>query len=410
MSFKIKIIIIPIVIILIIFTYFILQIKNKESDDINNSTGFFPAIIDLLSNSDINIPLINTPQSEPMAKKIYQIPDHISSDFIINSSSSTLDISNSEDSDDIVSNIKNFIVSVDKKTGNLYFYDLLDKEIIRLSNTTISGVSNIYSSYNEEKLYIYIKTTADSGERQSYSYNFNPEAIESRVTNVIKLNPFIDIIGGINNLLYWKNTDTNFIYKGNANLSNTETILTNSKIDWIYKISNTKLFSNQKPSSFKQTSAYMINNDTLEKLISNKNGLNILPSPDGNKIIYNSTSGSYINTFMYNIDSKINTKLPFNTFIEKCTWTKESLSLYCATSSNEDYLSSSIEDWYMGYKQISDKKIISVNIENPSKIINVVDSGLENPDIEKITISDDYKTLVFKNKKDSSLWVINLAY
>ncbi len=387
-----------IIIILMIIMYFTYQVLNKNTNqDGNIITNFFPNILDFIQSSDINIPLINNSSDDGDLEEslFYQIPNHISADFILNTSSSTITTSATSS----IERISNFIVSAEKTTGHLYFYDLGEKIMTRLSNTTISNVDSIYNSYDKEKLYIYLSAQSGIG-RQDYSYNFNPGAVESRVTNVIKLNPFINIKAGVNNLLYWKNTDTNFIYQGNANLSNTNTILTNSKIDWLYNPTNTGLFVNQKPSAFKNTSVYLLKNNALEKIISNKSDLTILPSPDSQYILYTNTN----RTYLHDVKTNTSTQLSFFTPIEKCSWVEDSLSFYCSTPTTNSF---SITDWYMGISQLTNSQIVSINVDNPQKFYPTI-SLPDGIDVEKLTTINEGGYIVFKNKIDKSLWVLKL--
>lgn len=383
------------IIILTIIIYFTYLATNKDTDKKGNIiTNFFPNILDFIQNSDIKIPLVTNSNNDEESKEdlFYQIPNHISADFILNTSSSTVATSSIEST-------SNFIVSAEKTTGHLYFYDLEDKIMTRLSNTTISDIDSVYSSYDKERLYIYLSTPLATN-RQDYSYNFNPETIESRVTNVIKLNSFTNIIGAVNNLLYWKNTDTNFIYKGNANLENAEIVINNSKIDWLYKTSNNELFGNQKPSAFKNTSAYLFKINALEKIISNKNNLTILPSPDGQYILYTNTN----RTYLYDMKTNASTQLSFFTPIEKCSWVEDSLSFYCSTPTTNSF---SITDWYMGISQLTDSQIVSINVDNPQKFYPTIYLP-EGIDVEKLKTINEGGYIVFKNKIDKSLWVLKL--
>lgn len=405
MKYKNKIIIAIGIIIFLIIIYItsILFIK-KPNEDGNIITNFFPSVLDFIQDSDINIPLITNQSNNQELEEslLYQIPNHISADFVFNTSSSTITTSATSS----LERTSNFIVSVEKTTGHLYFYDLDKKIMTRLSNTTISGVDSIYNSYDKDKLYVYLSTPSVTN-KQYYSYNFNPEAIESRVTNVIKINPFINIIGGINNLLYWKNIDTNFIYKGNANLSNAETILTNSKIDWSYNYTNTELTTTQKPSSILLTSSYVVKNGGLEKTLSNKRGLNIKPSPDGQWVLYSTSNQTSVNTYLYNLKSNQGSILNIKTLADKCAWSRDSSLLYCAAPKsipNGNYP----DDWYSGLVNFEDN--IFVILPNKSTSATNINTDIPRLDVEKIEVGSNDVDLIIKNKTDNTLWVKKFIY
>ena len=377
---------------------------KKPNEEGNIITNFFPNILDFIQDSDISIPLINNVNNDQESEEplLYQIPNHISADFVFNTSSSTITTSATSS----LERTRNFIVSAEKTTGHLYFYDLDKKIMTRLSNTTISNIDSIYNSYDKDKLYIYLSAQSDKS-RQDYSYNFNPEVIESRVTNVIKLNPFIDIIGGINNLLYWKNTDTNVIYKGNANLSNTETILTNSQISWSYNYTNNELTATQKPSALISTSYYIVKNSGLEKILSNKKGLNIKPSPDGQWVVYSTSNQTSVNTYLYNLKSNQSSILTIRTLADKCSWSRDSSLLYCAVPKsipNGNYP----DDWYSGLVSFEDN--IFVILPNKSTSVTNINTNIPRLDVEKIEVGSNDVDLIIKNKTDNTLWVQKFIY
>ena len=398
---------VTIIIILFILLLFLLP-KNKENNT-NIITQFFPTISNILNIEDI--PIIgsrdtNIANQEDL--KLYKISNHISSDFLINNSTSTEVVFQNPDSEDIILDLNNFIITVEKNTGHLYFYDLKTRELTRLTNTTISNVSNIYSGFNGDRFYVYIKSLTNNGGVETYSYNFNPNDLESRATNATKLNSFINIVASAENNIYWENTTNGNILKDTLDLSAGEIILSNNQIDWRYTATDDYLLVSQKPSSKKETSAYKVVNNVLEKVISNKTGLTVLPSPDGKYILY-TTGGNSINTFLYDTENKQEVKLSFSTPVEKCTWSTKSTSLYCSILNNNNNLTNYPDDWYSGSVNLNNNHLISLNINNPIRTFPIIKLG-DNLDINKINISNDSKILILKDKNNDSLWVLNLVY
>lgn len=386
-------IIFTIIIILITF-YVVIKYFIPNEPEENIFTNFFPNILSIITNetgNSLNTPNNTVSPSELDLPSLYQIENHQSVDFIINTATSS-------------PVNKDFIISAEKNTGHLYFYDLNSRELTRLTNTTIPNVSNIYSGFSGDRLYVYIKSINANGNIETYSYNFSPNNIDSRATNATKLNSFINIVASSKNNIYWQNTNNGNILKDSIDLSAGEVILTNNQIDWQYKATNDYLLVYQKPSGVKETSAYKVENNILEKIISNKTSLTVLPSPDGKYILY-TTGGNSIDTFLHNIDSKLDTKLSFSTPVEKCAWLENSLSLYCTINSTNQ--SFSLEDWYSGIFQLLDNRIVSLNTNNP-QIIYPTKLLTNTIDTEKILNFNEGQYISFKNKPDQSLWVLKL--
>lgn len=173
------------------------------------------------------------------------------------------------------------------------------------------------------------------------------------------------------------------------------------------------VYLTSKPSNGSAGFLYSINikNKTTTLLIGNVLGLSTLPSPLGDKILYTSIIGS--NTKMYIYDVKSNTSsvpLDIATLVEKCAWTQDESAAYCGVP--RTLSGDAPDDWYQGTASFGDD-IWRVNLNNGSvtkvaTLTTSADASGGTIDVVNPVVSTDGNTMIFMNKKDLSLWAVNL--
>ena len=65
------------------------------------------------------------------------------------------------------------------------------------------------------------------------------------------------------------------------------------------------------------------------------------------------------------------------------------------------------DDWYKGLVSFSDV-LVKINAENLSASSFVLDPAGAGPDAVNLFLSEDEKTLFFMNRRDNSLWRVDL--
>lgn len=175
-------------------------------------------------------------------------------------------------------------------------------------------------------------------------------------------------------------------------------------------VDNETIALNTKPSAFSLGFLYLLDTRTgnFSKALGGINALSTKISPNGEKIIYSGNIGGRIVTRVYEVGSGSTANLDFSSFAEKCVWTNDSSSFYCASSlgiANANYP----DDWYMGRVSFNDA-IIKVNAGslNSETILLPGQETKEQLDITKLQISERGDFLMFTNKKDLSLWSLDV--
>lgn len=151
-------------------------------------------------------------------------------------------------------------------------------------------------------------------------------------------------------------------------------------------------------------------NGGVKKILGDIDGLSTLVSPDGKKVLALSQIGTD-RMISYTVSDRSVQNLNPVAFPEKCVWSKKDTNvLYCAVS-KQILDTQSLTNWYMGSVQFTDdiwKYDLKGNTEN--LITNLSsESGGESIDVMKPALSDNEQYLVFINKRDGSLWSLDLS-
>ena len=138
-------------------------------------------------------------------------------------------------------------------------------------------------------------------------------------------------------------------------------------------------------------------------------GLTTLKKPDGTGLIYGSTVAQNISLFYKDLIKNTGAFLTENTLPEKCVWSKKNTdTLYCAVP-RVIPISNYPETWYQGLVSFSDN-LLKINTKTGA-IDMLIDPTVEAGqaiDGIKLSLDDKENYLIFINKKDSSLWSLEL--
>lgn len=136
-------------------------------------------------------------------------------------------------------------------------------------------------------------------------------------------------------------------------------------------------------------------------------GLTTLVSPSGRYILYSYTDKKSVVLSVFDTALKSATRLPLSTVTEKCTWSSDSLSVFCGVPTT--LVGTYPDDWYQGVVHSSDRLWrIDVADRVATQLIDPKTAG--NVDIDAVGLSVDATTdiLVFTNKTDKTLWLYDL--
>lgn len=190
---------------------------------------------------------------------------------------------------------------------------------------------------------------------------------------------------------------------------NKTTLLNSTFSEWLSQWpTNQTIFLTTKASYDAEGYMYVLptTKGSLKKVLGGIKGLTTLVSPSGDKVLYSSTTDQGPRLYIYTISRQTTTPLSLYGLPEKCVWSWDSIRVYCAIPNTID--GNSYPDlWYQGVTSFTDKFVrINSEINTTGEIAN---SSYEKPiDGIKLIVDDTEKTLFFINKKDKTLWSLNL--
>ena len=313
---------------------------------------------------------------------------------------------------------------IDRGTGRVYQAYADNTAVDQLSSTLIPAVYATY--WNKATTAFLLQSLNEDSDAITSFYGTlyptstststtTPSRFEIRgtplptTTTGIAVSPAGDKVFTLN-----KNTSggsTGYIsqFNGAKNTAIFTTPLSDLNIDWP---ASTTIVVATKGYSKSAGFLYSIDQKTgiFNKIIGGIAGLSALVSKDATQVLYTSSNGVGISSFVYNIKSGKTQNLLFNTMPEKCVWSSTAKNIvFCAVPSDIP-AASYPEDWYKGNVSFSDSVWEVDTITGDAHIItDLLKSSGQTIDATNLTLDPNENFLYFINKKDLSLWSLSLA-
>lgn len=163
-----------------------------------------------------------------------------------------------------------------------------------------------------------------------------------------------------------------------------------------------------KPSYNTEGSVYSLNTRTgiFTKVLSGIKGLTTKVNQDNSRMIYSSNEGNGPKLYVYNIQSHEIKDTGLYSFADKCVFAFNKIDAYCAIPNTNPKIQNP-DLWYQGLESYSDS-IFKVNT-NTGTISQVIDTSIKGEiDATNLFLDKTENNLFFTNKKDSTLWNLNL--
>ena len=315
---------------------------------------------------------------------------------------------------------KTIIRFVDRGTGHIYEANDLSMNVEKISNTTLPKIYEAYWNKNLNALvlrylkdntdlitnfYAELRTVASSTASSTTPFEIKGKYL-SYDTNQIAVSPTKDRI------FTWNIENkkgigyiSSFDEKNKTKI--VETPLNQMNVDWP---ETSTITITTKGSSLIPGYSYTVNTKTTEmrKILSNIRGLSVKMSVDGTKTLY-SEGGNKISTKLLNNKDGISSDIIFNTLADKCVWsTLRKNEVYCAvpTEINSGFYP---EDWYKGNVSFIDQIwILDTTTGEVHLLANLLNLSKTLIDATELTLDPKEEFLYFINKRDLSLWSLDL--
>ncbi len=298
-----------------------------------------------------------------------------------------------------------------KSNGNVFESDLDGAELTRTSSIVLSDLIKAIWSPDKDKV---IALFDENGLIKKYLYDYNTK-ISTPLLGEVRWVTWSPNQSKIAYQYYNSVTEDNNISIANPDGSNWESIFQTRMKDLIveWPVAN-KVSIRNKPSGLVESVVYVINPTTgdFQKIINETYGLSALWSPMGDKILYSETDsdGKNLKLKIADLDGQTVSELNVVTLVEKCIWSQDNRTIFCAIPKNisndavmpDDYYKEKVsfndEFWRINLETEEMTKIFEVQGLGETKIYNVEELIL--PPLE------DY--LIFVNQPDNLLYSLEL--
>jgi len=310
---------------------------------------------------------------------------------------------------------------VDRATGHIYDINLpqetnlITLKKIKVSNNTRPKIYEAhFRSDGNAVLLRSLKDDSDVIENLSLELT-PPQGTSTETTYSVSSTLLRGDMGavtvGSGNNLYYVLKDTSTIVSSEFNSASTRNIISTSFAGWRLASAGNNLIMYTKASAVAPGFAYRLNpsNGAFTKLLGPLNGLVIIPSPSGNRILYSYVENNKTKLVAKNLADKVLSEISLPTLAEKCIWSAQNTgTIYCGVPSQE-ISGMEPDNWYRGATHFSDKIWLFDTDENIAKVLVEPEERLNiNIDVLDPQISPNEDYLIFINKTDLSLWAFRL--
>lgn len=294
---------------------------------------------------------------------------------------------------------------VERATGHVYQMELDTKKATRVSNSTIPNVYEaLINKMADTFIYRYFST--ESQTITTFLAKIGDTKGEFLPSNITEMSLAPDKT----KIFYLiKNTNGVIGFTLSLNDNKKSQVFSSSFSEWLSQwVNNQKIYLTTKPSYAVSGSLFNldIQNGTLTKIFGGVNGLTTLANNDGSKVLYGASlnTGPKLGIF----DTVEHTTKDLDTYglPEKCIWSKDNIHVYCAVPGlikGAQYP----DVWYQGLVSFDDF-FVKINTETDEKV-TLANSKNEIPvDATYLFLDTEENNLFFTNKKNSTLWSLDL--
>ncbi len=297
---------------------------------------------------------------------------------------------------------------VDRESGNIFSYMATEGTSSRLTNRTIPGVQEASWLPDGSIAYVrYLTTDADRSEHIE-TYALPVDGSEgyflSRDLGQVLARSAKDLF------TFMPTTSGSIGSVGAPDRTGLTTLFSSSLSALTFSASSSTLAAHTKPSAKLPGYGFIINGRTgaFTKILGQSVGLTTLINPAGTKVLYSNFVNGALQLAVIDVATREVTSLPIQTLTEKCVWA-DNLSAYCAVPVS--FPTAVLpDDWYQGRVSFSDR---IWHIDFTARVATLTANLpvlVEDEPIDAISLTLDTfgSTLVFQNKRDSSLWAYSL--
>lgn len=295
---------------------------------------------------------------------------------------------------------------VEKITGHIYQMYLDTKTVSKISNSTIPGIYEaIFDGKASSIIYRYL--SEDNKTITSYLAALGGAKGEFLTSNIIDLSLSPD-----RSQFFYLVKNSNGVTGSTRSFVETKKsqVFNSPYREWLSQwVGPTNIFLTTKASSSVKGSLFALNttNGTLKKIFGGILGLTTLSNNTGTVVLYSASTGSGTELGLFDVVNHTTSSLNMDGLPEKCVWSNDNIAIYCATPSNMS--GKQPDSWYQGLTSFDDTFIkIDSSTGEVTSVANVDNLGDQYVDATHLFLDNKNTELYFINKKDGTLWSLDL--
>ncbi|MBL7154955.1 MAG: hypothetical protein ISS88_00405 [Candidatus Portnoybacteria bacterium] len=297
-----------------------------------------------------------------------------------------------------------------KNNGYVFESNFDGSSQTRLSSNILLNLLKVIWSPNKDKV---IAVFEENGLPRKYLYDYNT-GISTALDRNIRWLAWSPIEDKIAYQYYNSQTEDNNISIANPDGSQWTNVFTtrmkNLIVEWP---SLGQVVIRTKPSGLAQSVVYTVNLATgdFQKIISETYGLTVLWSPLGDKLLFSETNNQGKNLKLKIADLAKSTigELNFVTLPEKCVWSQDNRTLFCAVPKNISDSATLPDDYYKKRISFTDEFwAINLDAQEAIRIFIPENEGTATYDAKELLLSPQEDYLLFINQPDGLLYSLEL--
>jgi hypothetical protein len=313
----------------------------------------------------------------------------------------------------ITKNNSTYARLVDRTYGYVYDISLDSNNLERITNTLIP--KTLDAQFTREGDGVVLRSQLANSKIQTFTGAIKQDPSNS--TNgvlsgrVDSPNPYTVAVLNNKNILYLSGPGQSVGVLLGATSTQGKRVFSSNFSEWTALWGTTsEVFLSTKPSRNKKGGVFKLNTNTqaFEQLFDSMYGLVTTPSPFGNLILLSDTNTQTPRLQIGTVATSELRELGLQGLADKCSWASAKV-FYCALPRTFPTGYSYPDDWYRGLVTFSD---VIWSVDVTYGIANIVYDPLSSSgnefDIDELHVRPSGKELLFRNKKDGSLWLLKL--
>jgi hypothetical protein len=292
---------------------------------------------------------------------------------------------------------------IERASGNIYNYQVGTRALTRISNKTLPGITEASWIPDGSRAYVRFLTKEVPPLEHIATYELSSSGEEGRFLEQDLSQ--VSVVGSSTVFSLFSGTTGSVGSLSSIQGTQSKTLFTSLLSSLVVHPTSAKYFASTKPSLYVGGYGFEIDSKTgvFTRLLGPLRGLSILPNKTGSSILFSYVTEGVLNLNVIDVASRGVTALPLSTLAEKCTWSKDGLSVYCGVPTN---LSGALPDaWYQGAVSFSDRLWkIDMTAREASLIVDPFEVGKVSIDAVSLAVDNNETTLFFTDLHTGSLW------